>query len=251
MALRWVQITRNERMKNMCEDIKASDFWSMSFWMEDCSRAVVSDNLYRRFQPRIPMTLSSFALVLMFVLLLHKRNILIWMILLGYGVPLWALSASTPFAVRYTVFVVPFTSIWLSCLYAKIPLRFEWVFVGALFHCSFIIYLHQHKEYLKYVQEQGIPKDVVEMVQREISIEQEGHLLRDCSENGITKALLPLTIEGDIPFHRQDVDDACDGIHWTNQILFFDLHTRAIPSKIFKEGKKLFHIQGFEAWRRH
>ena len=114
VALRWVQITRNERMKNMCEDMNSSDFWTISFWTEDCSRAVVSDNLYRRFQPRIPMTLSSFALVLILVLLLHRRNILIWIILLGYGIPLWALSASTPFAVRYTIFVVPFTSIWLG-----------------------------------------------------------------------------------------------------------------------------------------
>ena len=59
-----------------------------------------------------------------------------------------------------------------------------------------MISLHQHKEYLNYIQEQGIPKEVVEMVQAEIAIEREGHLLRDCSENGITKALLPLTIEG-------------------------------------------------------
>ena len=78
-----------------------------------------------------------------------------------------------------------------------------------------------------YVREQGIPKEVVEMVQAEIAIEREGHLLRDCSENGITKALLPFTIEGDVPSHRQDVDDACDGINWTNEILF-DLHTRAM-----------------------
>ena len=136
VALRWVRITRNKRMKNMCENMTSSNFWTVSFWMEDCSRAVVSDNLYRRFQPRIPMTLSSFAIVLILVLLLYRRNILIWIILLGYGIPLWALSASTPFAVRYTIFVVPFTSIWLSCLYAKIPIqiRFGWIFVVAMFH---------------------------------------------------------------------------------------------------------------------
>ena len=58
VALRWVRITRNKRMKNMCEDINASDL--DSFILDDrLFPAVVSDNLYRRFQPRVPMTLSS------------------------------------------------------------------------------------------------------------------------------------------------------------------------------------------------
>ena len=138
----------------------------------------------------------------------------------GYGIPLWALAASTPFAVRYTIFIVPFISIWLPCLYAKIPLRFGWVSVGAVLHCSVMISLHQHKEYLHYIPEQGFPKKLLKWYRLKIAIEREGHLLRDCSENGITKVLLPLTIEGEIPSHRQDVDDACDGIIGRMRITF-------------------------------
>ena len=250
VALRWVRITRNKRMKQMCSDQLAEDFWTISFWNTPCSRAVVSDNLYRRFQPRIPITMQSFLVVFILVLVLMRNNKSIWILLIGYGLPLWALAASTPFAVRYTLFVVPFASIWLPCLFGYIPLRYSIVWLFGFLQCSSMILFHQRNEYLGYVREQGILDSFVIELQTKIDIDQEGHWLRDCSETGITKTLLPFSIEGKIPAHRQDIDDACDGENWNEEILVFDLHRKHPPSKVIEQGQNIFHVQGYEVWRK-
>lgn len=250
VALRWVRITRDTRMKQMCSDQTVEDFWTISFWNTPCSRAVVSDNLYRRFQARIPITMQSFLVVFIVVLVLMRKNKSIWILLIGYGLPLWGLAASTPFAVRYTLFIVPFASIWLPCLFGCMPLRHSIVWLLAFLQCSSMILFHQRNEYLGYVREQGILDSFVIEIQTKIDIDHEGHLLRDCSETGITKTLLPFSIEGKIPAHRQDIDDACDGENWTEEILVFDLHRKHPPSQVIEQGKNIFHMQGYEVWRK-
>ena len=184
------------------------------------------------------------------VLFLMRRKPSLWLILLGYGVPLWALSASTPFAVRYSIFIVPFTSIWLPCLYGRLPIRFGWLLIVAIVQGSMMIHFHQRTEYLRYIREQGIPVQVVETVKKKIDLMSEGSLLRDCSETGITKTFLPFSIEGDVPAHRQDVDDVCDGGLWKDQIVVFDLHKKSLPSNVIKKGQKILHVDGYEVWRK-
>ena len=81
-----------------------------------------------------------------------------------------------------------------------------------------------------------------------IDLKKEGHWLRDCTETGITKALLPFSIESEIPAHRQDIEDVCDGGDWEDQIVIFNLQKRALPSSIVLQGKKILHVEGYEMW---